>query len=154
MDAFCIDTDKEFIESISKDQQEHSWSSQTVRLTPVENLANGGGAAGGHSNMSARVDLCESLTKLHSRKILPCRLLGRSNLQKENSGRVTLKCELNTHGSSSELQYKPGDHVGLLAANRVDLVDALLAKVTNAPPPDQLVKVEILKEKTTAFGRF
>lgn len=65
---------------------------------------------------------------------------------------MTLKCELNTHGSASELQYRPGDHVGLLAANRQDLVDALLAKIANAPPHDQLVKVEILKEKTTVFG--
>lgn len=97
--------------------------------------------------------MCEALTKLHSRKILPCRLKDRCNLQKENSGRVTLKCELNTLGSSSELQYKPGDHLGLLASNRAELVNAVLSKVTNAPPPDQLIKVEILKEKTTPFGK-
>jgi sulfite reductase alpha subunit-like flavoprotein len=143
VDAFCIDTDKEFIDSLSRDQQEHSWSPQTVRLTPL-----------GEPTATPRPpSLCEALSKLHSRKILPCRLKARCNLQKENSGRVTLKCDLNTHGSSSELQYRPGDHVGLLAANRVDLVDAVLAKVTNAPPPDQLIKVEILKEKTTAFGK-
>lgn len=113
---------------------------QTVRLTPVDN------------STSSSSNLCEALSKLHGRKILPSRLVNRSNLQKENSGRVTLKCELNTHGSSSELQYKPGDHVGVLASNRIDLVDAVLAKVTNAPPHDQLVKLELLKEKTTAFG--
>jgi sulfite reductase alpha subunit-like flavoprotein len=89
---------------------------------------------------------------LHSRKILPCKLIAKRNLQKENSGRVTLWVALNTHGSSSELQYKPGDHVGLLGSNRKELVDAVLSKVTNAPPHDQLVKVEVLKEKTTVFG--
>lgn len=66
--------------------------------------------------------------------------------------RVTLCAELNTVGFSGELQYKPGDHVGLFAANRKEYVEAILARATNAPPPDQLVKVEILKEKTTAFG--
>lgn len=104
------------------------------------------------NSTSSSSNLCEALSKLHGRKILPSRLVNRSNLQKENSGRVTLKCELDTHGSSSELQYKPGDHVGVLASNRIDLVDAVLAKVTNAPPHDQLVKLELLKEKTTAFG--
>jgi sulfite reductase alpha subunit-like flavoprotein len=59
---------------------------------------------------------------------------------------------LNTHGYAGELEYKPGDHVGVLAANRNEIVEAVLDKVSNAPPYDQLVKVEILKEKTTIFG--
>ena len=67
--------------------------------------------------------------------------------------RVTLNIELNMQGYAGELEYKPGDHVGIIAANRKELVDAILTKVSNAPPPDQLVKVEILKEKTTVFGK-
>ncbi len=59
---------------------------------------------------------------------------------------------MNTHGYAGELEYKPGDHVGVLAANRNEIVEAVLDKVSNAPPYDQLVKVEILKEKTTIFG--
>ncbi len=66
--------------------------------------------------------------------------------------RQTLNVALNTNGYAGELEYKPGDHVGLLAANRNEIVEAVLAKVSNAPPYDQLVKVEILKEKTTIFG--
>ena len=52
------------------------------------------------------------------------------------------------------MQYKPGDHIGILASNRKELVDNILAKVTNAPPPDQLVKIEILKEKPNLFGKY
>ena len=66
--------------------------------------------------------------------------------------RQTLNVALNTHGYAGELEYKPGDHVGVLAANRNEIVEAVLDKVSNAPPYDQLVKVEILKEKTTIFG--
>lgn len=149
VEAFCIDTDKEFIDSLSKDQQEQLWSSQTVRLTPVEISP----SSTSTTTNTITIDLCQALTKLHSRTILPCTLKDRCNLQDVSSGRVTLKCDLNTHGSSSEMQYKPGDHVGILASNRVELVNAVLAKVTNAPPPDQLIKVEILKEKTTTFGK-
>ncbi len=69
------------------------------------------------------------------------------------NSRITLFVELSTHGLSSEMQYKPGDHIGLLAQNRVEIVDSILAKVTNAPPPDQLVKIELLKEKANLFGK-
>lgn len=60
--------------------------------------------------------------------------------------------EISTLGYSAQLEYKPGDHVGILASNRKELVDAVLSKVTNAPPPDQLVKVEVLREKSSVFG--
>lgn len=59
---------------------------------------------------------------------------------------------MNTQGYSGELQYKPGDHLGIFAENRRELVDAILAKVANAPPCDQLVKIEILREKPSVFG--
>ena len=65
---------------------------------------------------------------------------------------MTLCVELNTQTHAGELQYKPGDHVGIVASNRKELVDSVLSKVTNAPPPDQIIQVEILKEKTTVFG--
>jgi nitric-oxide synthase len=120
---------------MSKDDT--AWSPQTIRLTPVEN--------------QEASFLCDSLTKLHSRKISACKLVNRKNLQHENSGRVTLFVELSTQGLS-EFEYKPGDHVGIVASNRRELVDSLLSKITNAPPPDQLIKIELLKEKTTVFG--
>ena len=42
--------------------------------------------------------------------------------------------------------------MGVFAANRKQDVEAILAKVSNSPPPDSLVKVETLKEKPTFFG--
>lgn len=51
------------------------------------------------------------------------------------------------------MAYKAGDHVGVFANNRKELVDMILSRVTNSPPSDQLVQVEILKEKTTVFGK-
>lgn len=60
--------------------------------------------------------------------------------------------EINTLGNSGELEYKPGDHVGLFGSNRSDLVEKILSKVINAPSADQLVKIEVLREKNTVFG--
>ncbi len=67
--------------------------------------------------------------------------------------RVTLCVELNTAEYSGELQYKPGDHIGIFAKNRKELVDVILTRVTNSPPSDQLIQIEKLKEKTTVFGK-
>ncbi len=70
VEAFCIDIDNSFIDSISKDDS--SWSLQTVRLTLVED--------------KVKIDLCESLSKLHNRKIYPSKLVSKRNLQSEKSG--------------------------------------------------------------------
>ena len=69
-EAFCIDMDNSFIESLSKDDSE--WSAQTIRLTIVEE--------------KDPIDLCENLSKIHGRKIVPCRLASKRNLNKENTG--------------------------------------------------------------------
>ena len=137
VETFCIDTDTSFVDSLSND--ELGWSPQTIRLTLVDS--------------KEAPNICESLSKLHGRKILPCTLANRKNLHTENSDRKTHLIELNTQGHGGELQYKPGDHIGIFAQNRKELVDAILTKVANAPPCDQLVKVEILKEKPTVFGK-
>lgn len=68
------------------------------------------------------------------------------------SRRVSLCVELNTGEYSGELQYKPGDHIGIFANNRKELVEFVLGRIANAPPSDQLVQIEKLKEKTTVFG--
>lgn len=135
IDYFCIDTDNSFADILSNIDLD--WSPQTIRLTMHEDN---------------KFDLCESLQKLHERNILPCKFVAKQNLQTLNSGRVTLFVEINTLGYASELQYKPGDHVGIFASNRKILVDAILEKLSNAPPPDQTIKIETLKEKSSIFG--
>jgi sulfite reductase alpha subunit-like flavoprotein len=52
------------------------------------------------------------------------------------------------------MQYRPGDHIGILAQNRVGYVNKILAKVTNAPPADDIVQIELLKEKPNLFGDY
>ncbi|RNA17686.1 Nitric oxide brain [Brachionus plicatilis] len=132
---FCIDTDSSLLDILSNTDLD--WSPQTIRLTIHD---------------EKKFDLYESLHKLHERKIYPCKFVSKRNLQTVNSGRITLLVEISTTGYSSELQYKPGDHVGIFASNRKNLVDAILDKLSNAPPPDQMIKIEILKEKSSIFG--
>lgn len=67
------------------------------------------------------------------------------------SSRSTIFVRLHTNGNQ-ELQYQPGDHLGVFPGNRDDLVAALMERLEDAPPVNQLVKVELLEERSTALG--
>ena len=68
------------------------------------------------------------------------------------SSRQTILVKLNTHMYDSELMYNPGDHVGIYASNRKDIVDAILARLDFDKDPDALYNIETLREKTTVLG--
>lgn len=67
--------------------------------------------------------------------------------------RQTILAKLNTQ-DSSELQYMPGDHAGIFPANPAELVEAILSRLHNAPPPDQVLKTEILTESNSPLGQW
>lgn len=69
------------------------------------------------------------------------------------SSRSTIFVRLHTNGNQ-ELQYQPGDHLGVFPGNREDLVNALMERLEDAPPVNQLVKVELLVERNTALGNY
>lgn len=69
------------------------------------------------------------------------------------SSRSTIFVRLHTNGNQ-ELQYQPGDHLGVFPGNREDLVNALIERLEDAPPVNQLVKVELLEERNTALGNY
>lgn len=54
---------------------------------------------------------------------------------------VRLKKEKN-----SELQYKPGDHLAIFPANRPELVQGLIDRLSGDVDPDLPVVVEVLRE--------
>lgn len=43
--------------------------------------------------------------------------------------------------------------MGIFPGNHDDLVNALIERLEDAPPVNQLVKVEILEERNTALGK-
>ena len=69
------------------------------------------------------------------------------------SSRSTIFVRLHTNGNQ-ELQYQPGDHLGVFPGNHEDLVSALIERLEDAPPVNQLVKVELLEERNTALGNY
>jgi sulfite reductase alpha subunit-like flavoprotein len=60
--------------------------------------------------------------------------------------------KIDTTNGSGEMLYQPGDHAAIYPQNSEKLVDAILIRLHNAPPPDQFIKIEVLTERSTPLG--
>ncbi|OCU02124.1 nitric oxide synthase 1 L homeolog isoform X1 [Xenopus laevis] len=96
-------------------------------------------------------ELTQALYSIHKKKVYGARLLSRQNLQSPKSSRSTIFLKLHSNGHK-ELCYKPGDHLGVFPGNHEDLVNALIERLDDAPPVNQMVRVEMLEERNTALG--
>ena len=68
--------------------------------------------------------------------------------------RRTVLCRMDMGLYGSELSYQPGDHLAIMAANREELVNNILSRLYNAPPADELVKLEVFSEKVLGKNCF
>ncbi|KAM4046114.1 nitric oxide synthase, inducible [Anomaloglossus baeobatrachus] len=97
-------------------------------------------------NESQPLDHIKALSKLHSRNILKMTLKSRQNLQSSKSGRATLLVKLSS-GNCQEVQYLPGEHVGVFSGNRPELVTSIVKLLTGAPPINQDIRLETRSEQ-------
>ncbi|XP_044304788.1 nitric oxide synthase, brain isoform X1 [Varanus komodoensis] len=135
-DVFCVGDDVN-IEKANNSliTNDRSWKRNKFRLTYVAEAP----------------ELTQGLYSIHKKRISAARLLTRQNLQSPKSSRSTIFLRLHTNGHQ-ELHYQPGDHLGVFPGNHEDLVNALIERLEDAPPTNQLVKVELLEERSTALG--
>ncbi|XP_061116719.1 nitric oxide synthase, brain [Conger conger] len=96
-------------------------------------------------------ELTQALYNIHKKKAYRAKLLSRKKLQSPKSNRSTIFLQL--HANDHEgLRYQPGDHLGIFPGNHEDLVTSLIDKLEDAPPVNQIIKVEFLEERNTALG--
>uniref|UniRef100_A0A8C5LQZ2 Nitric oxide synthase n=1 Tax=Leptobrachium leishanense TaxID=445787 RepID=A0A8C5LQZ2_9ANUR len=135
-DVFCVGDDVNIEKAnnslISNDR---SWKRSKYRISYVAEAP----------------ELTQALYSIHRKKVYGARMLCRQNLQSTESGRYTISLRFHTNGHK-ELKYRPGDHLGVFAGNHEDLVNALIERLEDAPPVNQLVRVEMLEERNTALG--
>uniref|UniRef100_A0A3B3TMJ4 Nitric oxide synthase n=1 Tax=Poecilia latipinna TaxID=48699 RepID=A0A3B3TMJ4_9TELE len=132
-DVFCVGDDVNIEKAndslISNDR---SWKKSKFRLTYTAEAP----------------ALTEALYSVHKKKVHGAMMIEAQNLQSSKSN-VFYVLDTNNHDS---LRYKPGDHLGIFPGNHEDLVTALIDKLEDAPPVNQIVKVEFLEERNTALG--
>uniref|UniRef100_A0A8D0C3I7 Nitric oxide synthase n=1 Tax=Salvator merianae TaxID=96440 RepID=A0A8D0C3I7_SALMN len=90
---------------------------------------------------SQPLDLRKALCNIHGKNILPMKLKFRQNLQSSKSSRSTILIKL-SYETHQEVKYLPGDHLGIFPSNQKQLVDGILAHVTDAPQTDEIIRLE------------
>nr|CAD7393279.1 unnamed protein product [Timema cristinae] len=90
-----------------------------------------------------------ALSKYHNKKVSICQLLRKTNLHSSDTSRSTLLLELD---AGQEIQYQPGDHVGVFPCNRKEIVDGVLSRLTIRVDLDVPVQVQVLKANNTSNG--
>lgn len=77
-----------------------------------------------------------------------------SNSGDNKNGRVTLWLEIDVDdwANSEKMMYQPGDHVGMLATNREELVSGIIPYLQYDQDPDESMELQMLKEKHTSTG--
>ncbi|NWS96858.1 NOS2 protein, partial [Mionectes macconnelli] len=87
------------------------------------------------------MDLAKALASIHGKDVIPMKLKFRQNLQSLKSSRVTILVKLSCE-ANQEVHYLPGEHVGIFPGNQPELVRGIIARVHDAPPADQTIRLE------------
>lgn len=53
-----------------------------------------------------------------------------------------------------QVEYEPGDHVGIFPANSQEIVDGILKRLTGVENNDEILQLQILKENHSTNGKF
>ncbi|NXN16416.1 NOS2 protein, partial [Indicator maculatus] len=87
------------------------------------------------------LDLAKALASIHAKDVIPMKLKFRQNLQSLKSSRVTILVKLSCE-TAQEVHYLPGEHIGIFPGNQPELVQGLIAHIRDAPPAEQIVRLE------------
>ncbi|CAG2057145.1 unnamed protein product [Timema podura] len=128
-ETFCLDDDDTFLEATIA-LKSPTLSASTVRF--METKAEPMDAA---------------LSKCHNKKVSTCNVAGAFNLHGDNASRATMLIHIST-----ELPYLPGDHVGVFASNRPEMVEGILARLQSPGDLNVPVELQIMKETHTSNG--
>lgn len=101
----------------------------------------------------------QAYAQYHNKRVWTCRLANKQNLIDNSEGsksdRVTLWLEIDVDewAESEKIMYRPGDHVGMYATNREELVSGIIPYLQYDQDPDEPMELQMLKEKHTSTGK-
>uniref|UniRef100_A0A1W7RA54 Nitric oxide synthase n=1 Tax=Hadrurus spadix TaxID=141984 RepID=A0A1W7RA54_9SCOR len=135
-DVFCIGDDVNMNDATASLVSNTAWTPDKVRLRPVK---------------SVEVNLLKDFSKKTGKKLSCTQVERKISLHAEEENRNTIQVQLKIN--QADLQFLPGDHVGIYPENREDLVNGILKFMQETcPNPDDIVQVEYLKPVQTLDG--
>ncbi|KAI5719913.1 hypothetical protein M8J76_016573 [Diaphorina citri] len=131
-ETFCLDDD-ETLSDATQVISSVTLNASTVRFLP----------------MTTADSLVTGLSKVHSRKVWQCPLIKKWNLYgSQPVARTTLGIQMR---KPHDCAYEPGDHVGIFASNKWDLVSGILARLNlGGIDPDEPMELQVLSETHTS----
>ncbi|XP_011860822.1 PREDICTED: nitric oxide synthase, salivary gland [Vollenhovia emeryi] len=132
-ETFCLDDDDTLLE-VALSLGSEALSAATVRFVEAEPQP-----------------IAKALSKCHNRNVTMCNLLRRSNLSGDESSGTTLLLELDDI-VGMDISYKPGDHLGVFACNRADLVEKIIQRVQSTFDADTPIELQMQKQAHTPNG--
>lgn len=77
------------------------------------------------------------------------------NSEDSKNDRVTLWVEIGVDEwtKTDKVMYRPGDHVGMYATNREEIVSGIIPYLQCDQDPDEPMELQLLKEKHTSTGK-
>ncbi|XP_063359614.1 nitric oxide synthase-like protein isoform X1 [Cydia amplana] len=132
-ETFCLDDD-ETLQEAKRALGTVALSEQTVRFTHPENKA---------------PTLTVALQSTLNRQLVTCVVRANKDLGDESAERSTIFIDMEP---KDEIKYDPGDHVGIIACNRKEPVDSLLARIKDIEDYDEALQLQLMKETHTSAG--
>ncbi|XP_032680802.1 nitric oxide synthase, salivary gland [Odontomachus brunneus] len=132
-ETFCLDDDDTLLE-VALSLGSEALSAATVRFVEIEPQP-----------------IVKALSKCHNRNVTMCNMLRRSNISGDESSGTTLLLELDDI-LGLDISYKPGDHLGVFACNRTELVERILQRVQSTFDVDTSIELQMQKQAHTPNG--
>ncbi|XP_034942004.1 nitric oxide synthase, salivary gland [Chelonus insularis] len=132
-ETFCLDDDDTLLE-VALSLGSEALSKSTVRFVEADPQP-----------------IAKALMKCHNRNVTTCNMLRKTNLNRNDTGATTLLLELDDL-ASMEIAYKPGDHLGVFACNKSELVEGILARIEPTMDFDTPVELQTQKQSHTPNG--
>ncbi|XP_026330054.1 nitric oxide synthase-like protein [Hyposmocoma kahamanoa] len=132
-ETFCLDDD-ETLQEAKRALGTVALSEETVRFAHPE---------------VCPLSLREALQSALNKHLVTCIVKANKDLGDASAERSTIFIDMDP---KEEIKYDPGDHVGIIACNRKELVDSLLARVKDVEDYDEPLQLQLMKETHTSSG--
>ncbi|XP_063821545.1 nitric oxide synthase-like protein [Ostrinia nubilalis] len=132
-ETFCLDDD-ETLQEAKRALGTVALSEETVRFAH---------AVGRPPTLPA------ALQSALNKQFVTCIVKANKDLGDASAERSTIFIDMEP---KDEIKYDPGDHVGIIACNRKELVDGLLARLQDVDDFDEPLQLQLMKETHTSSG--